>query len=133
VGNVTVQTFCTSGQAERVKGGVHAAAGAIVGVMAVYNAVAWWYRRERHLGWNTVIYGAGFAWELYQTSRHFRRPAHLPADRLNAPVLVHSAARVASGAEMCECGDGFCWCGGAEVGGEGRLAPALPRSTSVSA
>src|SRR5688572_26665510 len=74
--NVTVETFCTSGQAERFKGSVHAAAGTIVGAMAVYNAVAWCYRRERHLGWNAIIYGLGFAWEAYQTSRHFTKPTH---------------------------------------------------------
>jgi hypothetical protein len=70
---VTVETFCTSGQAERVKGGVHAVAGVILGAMATYNAVAWCYRRERHLGWNAVIYTTALAWEIRQTCRHFAR------------------------------------------------------------
>jgi hypothetical protein len=71
--DVTVKTFCTAGQAEPVKGGFHAAAGVILGLMAVYNAVAWWHRRERHLGWNTVLYGAALGWEIRQTHRHLRR------------------------------------------------------------
>lgn len=101
---MTVATFCSSGQAERVKGAVHGAAGAIVGAMALYNAVAWWYRRERHLGINAALYAAGFAWELYQTNRHLqRRPA---------PVIAMTPPPAP--VEACECGDGFCWCGGAE-------------------
>jgi hypothetical protein len=74
---MTVKTFCSSGKAESVKGGVHAAATAIVGVMAVYNAVAWCFRRERHLRWNTVIYTAALAFEIRQTRRHFKRQEQL--------------------------------------------------------
>lgn len=70
---MTVKTFCSSGKAEFVKGGVHAAAGAIVGVMAVYNGVAWCFRRERHLRWNTIFYTAALAFEIHQTRRHFKR------------------------------------------------------------
>ena len=102
--NVTVETFCTSGQAERVKGSVHAAAGTIVGVMAVYNAVAWCYRRERHLGWNAIIYSMGFAWEAYQTSRHFRRPIHPRLAVVETPP-VHDAHSCASAAGLCWCED----------------------------
>lgn len=102
---MTAATFCTPGQAERVKGGVHAVAGTVAGLMAVYNTVAWWYRRERHLGMNAVIYTAGFAFEVYQTSRHFRHPAP-SEDVVTAPALA--------AVEPCECGDGFCWCGGAD-------------------
>ena len=100
---MTVETFCTSGQAERLKGSVHAAAGTIVGAMAVYNAVAWCYRRERHLGWNTIIYSLGFAWEVYQTSRHFIRPVHPRLAVVNAPPVAEAGA--------CECDEGLCWCG----------------------
>jgi hypothetical protein len=101
--NVTVETFCTSGQAERVKGSVHAAAGTIVGVMAVYNAVAWCYRREKHLGWNAIIYSMGFAWEAYQTSRHFRRPVHPRLAVVQNPP-VHDAHACASPGALCWCG-----------------------------
>jgi hypothetical protein len=109
---VTVETFCTSGQAERFKGSVHAAAGTIVGAMAVYNAVAWCYRRERHLGWNAVIYGLGFAWEAYQTSRHFTKPTHPTLTVVELPPAV---------AQSCACDEGFCWC---ETDGGSRLEAA---------
>ena len=112
---MTVETFCTSGQAERFKGSVHAAAGTIVGAMAVYNAVAWCYRRERHLGWNAIIYGMGFFWEAYQTSRHFRKPTH---PRL--AVVETPPARIA---QNCACDEGLCWCGAEEeVGGQAEAA-----------
>jgi hypothetical protein len=99
---VTVETFCTSGQAERVKGSVHAAAGTIVGAMAVYNAVAWCYRRERHLGWNAIIYSIGFAWEAYQTSRHFGKPRH----RILAVVETPPTPI----AQSCAFDDSLRWC-----------------------
>ena len=100
---MTVETFCTSGQAERFKGGVHAAAGTIVGAMAVYNAVAWCYRRERHLGWNAIIYSLGFVWEAYQTSRHFRTCTH--------PILeVVKTPPPAPVAQPCTCEEMLCWC-----------------------
>jgi hypothetical protein len=112
---VTVATFCTSGQAERLKGGVHAVAGAIVGVMAVYNVVAWWYRREKHLGVNAAIYTVGFAFEAYQTSRHFRHSAPASVEVRATPALVVGAARISRKADPCQCGEGFCWCGRAET------------------
>ena len=105
---MTVETFCTSGQAESFKGSVHAAAGTIVGAMAVYNAVAWYYRRERHLGWNAIIYSLGFAWEAYQTSRHFRKPE--PA--ISKVVEMPPPAPVA---QSCACQEGLCWCGQEEA------------------
>lgn len=68
-----VRTFCMSGEREVVKGAVHAAGGALAGLMAVYNIAAWCYRRERHLGVNAVIYTVAIVWEIQQTSRHFGR------------------------------------------------------------
>jgi hypothetical protein len=110
---VTMATFCKPGQAERIKGGVHAAACTIGGVMAVYNAVAWWHRRDRHLAVNAVLYTAGFAWEIYQTSRHFGRPELQTTDSLSTPApAIRIEARVIE--DDCQCGDGFCWCGSAE-------------------
>jgi hypothetical protein len=107
---VTVETFCTSGQAERFKGSVHAAAGTIVGAMAVYNAVAWCYRRERHLGWNAIIYGVGFAWEAYQTSRHFRKPTHPMLAVVETPPLAVVETPPLTIAQSCACDQGLCWC-----------------------
>lgn len=98
---MTVATFCKSGEAEHIKGSFHATAGAIVGLMAIYNAVAWWHRRERHLGVNAAVYAAGFALEVYQTHRHLNRPVTTAA---SLPALI----------DPCDCGDGFCWCGSAE-------------------
>lgn len=109
-----METFCTSGEAERVKGAVHGAAGTLVGVMAVYNAVAWWYRRERHLGVNAVLYTAGFLWEVYQTNRHLRRRIHVGTETFRAHHSNGNGTRAVHDVEPCTCGEGFCWCGGAE-------------------
>jgi hypothetical protein len=97
---VTVKNFCSSGNAESVKGGVHAAAGAIIGVMAIYNAVAWYFRRERHLGWNAVIYTAATAFEVHQTQRHFHRPNAQPAVR--HPRLITDLPRRVSAPSSAE-------------------------------
>jgi hypothetical protein len=71
---MTIQTFCTSGEQEEVKGAVHAVAGVLALAMATYNLTAWCYRRQRHLGANTVIYALVVAWEVKQTVHHLRRP-----------------------------------------------------------
>jgi hypothetical protein len=75
-----VRTFCTSGENEAVKGAVHAAGGVLAAVMAAYNITAWYYRRERHLGLNAVVYSLATMWEVRQTAHHIERwdPAHLP-------------------------------------------------------
>jgi hypothetical protein len=70
---VTVERFCTSGEQEVFKGGVHGAACAIAAVMAAYNIAAFCFRRERHLGTNAVIYALAVGWEVKQTLRHFTR------------------------------------------------------------
>jgi hypothetical protein len=70
---MTVQMFCRSGEQEAIKGGVHAAAGALALVMAAYNATAWYYRHQVHLGANAVIYSLVVAWELKQTLHHVQR------------------------------------------------------------
>jgi len=76
---MTIQTFCRSGEQERVKGAVHAVAGALALAMATYNISAWRYRRQVHLGANAVIYTLLVAWEVKQTLHHLRRP---PCQRL---------------------------------------------------
>ena len=70
---MTVQMFCTSGEREDVKGAVHAATGLLALVMATYNATAWCYRRQPHLGYNAIIYTAVVAFEIKQTLHHLRR------------------------------------------------------------
>ena len=70
-----VATFCTSGEKEGLKGGVHAAACGLAVVMTAYNSAAWWYRRERHLGINSVLYVTAAAWEIVQVHRHWSRLA----------------------------------------------------------
>ena len=124
---MSMATFCASGRAERVKGVVHGAAGTIIGIMAVYNAVAWWHRRERHLGVNAVVYTAGLALEVYQTSRHLRRCTETPNETASIARGDGVAAHHESDAEPCACGDGFCWCGGAESQVSG-FAEALRRA-----
>jgi hypothetical protein len=68
-----VATFCTSGEKEGLKGSVHAAAGGLAVIMTMYNGAAWWYRRERHLGINSVVYATAAAWEVVQVHRHWSR------------------------------------------------------------
>jgi hypothetical protein len=80
-----VQTFCTSGQREGVKGAVHGTACFIAAVMAVYNITAWCFRRERHLGTNAAVYTVAVAWEIKQTLHHVRR--------CDVPRLPAAAAR----------------------------------------
>ena len=70
---MTVQMFCKSGEQEDVKGAVHAATGLLALVMATYNATAWCYRRQPHLGFNAIVYGVVVAFEIKQTLHHLRR------------------------------------------------------------
>jgi hypothetical protein len=63
-------TFTDSHEAQAIKGAVHGAAATLLIVMTVYNATAWWKRRERHLAVNTGIYLAGLGFELWQVHRH---------------------------------------------------------------
>jgi hypothetical protein len=82
---VTVERFCSSGEQEMFKGGVHGAACAIAAAMAAYNFAAWCFRRDRHLGANAVIYTLATGWEVKQTMRHLRRCS-------GPPVLTQDAA-----------------------------------------
>ena len=65
-----VQAFCKCGNHESVKCGVHGAVGVLVGLCAVYNTTAWWFRRDRHLRINAIIYTLAVAWEAKQTLHH---------------------------------------------------------------
>ena len=65
-----VQTFCTSGRHEGIKGSVHGAAAVIAAVMAGYNIAAYFYRRDAHLRMNAIVYSLAVAWEIKQTLHH---------------------------------------------------------------
>ena len=81
-----VRSFCVSGNHEPVKCAVHAAAGLIVAVCALYNVTAACFRRDRHLRINAAIYLLAVAWELKQTLHH------LDACRPAADVVEGKAA-----------------------------------------
>jgi hypothetical protein len=68
-----VRTFCKSGENEAIKGAVHALGAVIAATMAAYNITAWWYRRERHLGINSIVYTLAILWEIKQTTHHWER------------------------------------------------------------
>jgi len=68
-----VQTFCKSGENEALKGAVHALGGILAATMAAYNIAAWCYRRETHLGINSVVYTLAVLWEMKQTVHHLER------------------------------------------------------------
>jgi hypothetical protein len=67
------RAFCKSGESEVVKGAVHALGGVIAATMAAYNIAAWCYRRESHLGLNSVVYTLAVLWEIKQTVHHMER------------------------------------------------------------
>jgi hypothetical protein len=83
-----LQTFCTSGRSEWLKGSVHSAAGGLAFLMALYNTVAWYYRREPHLKANALFYGATVAWEIQQTRHHWERCAEPAVLVIEPPALV---------------------------------------------
>ena len=57
--------------AEGIKGCVHIVLMGVSGVCLAYNAVAWCFRKDRHLAVNACLYGALTAFEAYQTTRHW--------------------------------------------------------------
>lgn len=68
-----VQKFCASGNHESVKCAVHGAAGVLLAACAAYNITAWWYRRDRHLKINAVVYTLAVVWETKQTLHHLTK------------------------------------------------------------
>jgi hypothetical protein len=70
-----VRSFCASGNHEGVKCGVHAAAAFVGALCAVYNTTACFYRRDRHLRLNAIVYMLAVAFELKQTLHHLNAPA----------------------------------------------------------
>ena len=67
---MTARTFCSSGHAEQVKAAVHGATTLLLAGMATYNMTAWYFRRDRHLAINAVIYTLFTAWEAEKTRSH---------------------------------------------------------------
>lgn len=62
------------GHAETLKAAVHATAGALATVCALYNTAAWLLRGERHLALNAALYTSCAYFEL-----HRQVPRHLAA------------------------------------------------------
>jgi hypothetical protein len=85
-----VRSFCASGEREGVKGAVHGMACLIAAAMAAYNATAWCFRRERHLGLNAVVYGLAVGWEVKQTLHHVQRcaPVVVRRERTQTPLAA---------------------------------------------
>ena len=71
---MTPRDFCQAGQAEGTKGAVHVVLMGISGACLAYNASAFLFRREKHLFWNTCLYGSLVTIEAYQVARHWRDP-----------------------------------------------------------
>lgn len=65
-----VQTLCTTGNHEALKGTVHGASAVIAALMAAYNIAACCYRRDLHLRVNAVVYTLLVAYELKHTIHH---------------------------------------------------------------
>lgn len=69
---MTPRAFCQSGTAERAKGGVHALACALLGVMSLYNLAAYAFRHEPRLLGLGVGYGVGCWFEVEKVCHHWR-------------------------------------------------------------
>jgi hypothetical protein len=72
--------FVKPGEAELLKGGVHAAVCGLALVCGVYNAAAWVTRRERHLGVNAILYTGLVIWEACHVRHHTRQTLNQRAD-----------------------------------------------------
>lgn len=70
------------GNCEGLKLGFHATALGLSLVMGLYNAAAWFSRREPHLAINAALYAALTAWERQHVAHHLvelRRPRVQPS------------------------------------------------------
>jgi hypothetical protein len=72
---MTTRQFLRPGEAETLKGAVHAAACGLAVVCGIYNTAAWLTRRERHLGVNAILYAGLAIWEAAHVRHHGRRRA----------------------------------------------------------
>jgi hypothetical protein len=72
-----------------LKGAFHALGGVLAATMAAYNIAAWCYRREAHLGINSVVYSLAVIWEIKQTAHHLERCAPSnPESRIPNPDVI---------------------------------------------
>jgi hypothetical protein len=85
---MVVRSFCASGNNEGLKGAVHASAAAIVALCAAYNVTAWYFRRDRHLQVNAIVYTLAVAWELKQTMHHLAKVEPCLARKGKHPVAA---------------------------------------------
>ena len=87
-----VQVLCTSGNHEGLKCGIHGAAAALAALMAAYNIAACFFRPDRHLRVNAVVYTLAVAWELKQTLHHLDRTGSTMPAGARTPVQSLQAA-----------------------------------------
>lgn len=73
---MTPREFCEGGKYDAVKGAVHGAMFTGAVACCVYNASAFYYRRERHNALNALVYGLLIALELNHVQHHRRAPLH---------------------------------------------------------
>lgn len=83
-----------SGSCETLKASVHSAALGLAIVMGLYNAAAWFRRRQPHLAVNAVFYVALVLWEQQHVAHHLaklracepqrKRPADTPKPKTAA-------------------------------------------------
>jgi hypothetical protein len=86
------------GNCEELKLGVHALALGVAAVCGVYNAAAWFSRRERHLAFNTLMYAALIAVEQQHVSHHIaelRRRHAAPEPSMSATLAEVAPVAVA--------------------------------------
>ena len=59
------------GEAEGIKGAVHAVSGALALAMSLYNSVAYSERAEKRLAVQSLFYGLLWVWETRQSWQHW--------------------------------------------------------------
>lgn len=69
---MTPRAFVQHGEHEMVKAVFHVALGSVALPCAVYNVVAWCYRRDRHLALNGAIYAALVGLEVKKVWHHVK-------------------------------------------------------------
>ena len=87
---MTPRQFLTPGEAELLKGSVHAVVCGLALVCGTYNAAAWWTRRERHLGINAFLYAGLALWEASHVMHHNRRTRLSAHDCVDSPRAMTS-------------------------------------------
>jgi len=64
------------GNCEELKLGIHATALGLAALCGLYNAAAWWSRREQHLALNAVMYAALIGIEQRHVAHHIAELRH---------------------------------------------------------